>query len=280
MITRIDWLSFTLKTDGYEGIQWSSWDDMLAHIIRAEVGEGSEFMHFEENWELGAGRTPYAHSYRRHDNGISIFFHPNLKHFLIEVTGRGCERIMSEGGEKTFLEGVRSRLTRIDVATDILCDVSPLEFSAQREEGRFKSHSEFVSESGTTCYIGSRTSDRYARVYRYNAPHERSHLLRVEVVVKAENAKRCADAILTDGLDAVTVNFGLAFGWKHPVWAPDDIHPAELRMWRPERHEGKTLFWLSKTIAPLLVRLHAEGSLDAGQWFRENVERFIDGNHE
>jgi len=271
MITRIDWLSFSLMTDDFTTYHWQDWPHFLAQVIIRHMGTHASLLRFDDVWEVGKGRAPYSHSMRRQDGGVVIFFHPTLPHILVEVTGRACEEMHHNDTLEIFLESVSDRLTRLDIASDMLCDVNPLAFVSQREEGRFRSHSEFVSESGTTAYVGSRTSDRYARVYRYNPPHERSHMLRCEFVVKGENARRAAAAVLADGVDAVARTFGDAFGWLHEAWQPDAQNAAEITMWRPERREGKTLFWLAQTIAPLILRLHDEGTIDAEQWWRDHI---------
>lgn len=276
MHIKIDWLSFSIPvpTDGdtterevlYRALDW-----MVAHDIVLP-----EPLMCSDAWKWGRGRAPYRASYSSPDNGITYFVHPALPHALVEISGRGCEHLSEYANAADLLEAITPRLTRLDLAADMLTDLDPLDFVAQREQGHFKSHSEHVSESGTTCYIGSRTSNRYARVYRYNPPHERAHLLRCEFVVKSEDAKLTAAAILQDGHFAVAKALGSSFGWQHPVWSVQTPTEAELRAYRPERREGKTLFWLADTVAPLLVKLHQEGAIDVQRWFSENVLTRID----
>jgi Uri superfamily endonuclease len=173
------------------------------------------------------------------------------------------------------LEAVAPHLTRLDIACDILTETRPLDFVTKRNPGRFKSHSEVFSESGETCYVGSKQSNRYARVYRYNAPHERAHLLRVEYVIRAEDAVLTANALLQSGQDAVAKSLGRQYGWYHEDWNVEDTSDARLVAYRPDRREGKTLYWLNDTIAPLLVRLAREGIIDPDLWFYENVTQVI-----
>ena len=275
MQSRIDWLSFTGKRSVGEGdTEASALKDAISFLddINPIILDALDW---GDDWKWEKGRTPYRAAWRRGDNGVSIYVHPRLDHFLVEVSGRGCEALSDSPHAYEFLKAVADRLTRLDLACDMLSDTNPLDFVAQRDEGRFKSHSEFVSDSGTTCYIGSRTSNRYARVYRYNPPHERAHLLRCEFVVKSEDAKMTAKAILETDHYRVASTLGEQYGWRHPDWQPDAPSIEELKAYRPERREGKTLFWLADTVAPLLVRLSQEGTIDAEQWFKENVLRFL-----
>lgn len=269
----IDWLSFTIKRRVSED-EGDNERKTLNDVITA-LDELSpvilEVMDIGNGWQWGSGRKPYRASWQRTDFGMSIYIHPNLPHALIEITGKGCASLSENPLAVDFLRAVAPRLTRLDLACDMLTDVRPLDFVKMREAGRFKSHSEVVSESGETCYIGSKQSNRYARVYRYNEPHERSHLLRCEYVVKAEDAKATAEAILKEGHYAVASALGDQYGWQHPQWRVLPPSEIELKAYRPDRKEGKTLYWLSDTVAPLLVRLEREGVIDVERWFQENV---------
>lgn len=271
MIINVDWISFTGKRIAEPDDTMSS---TLADAIKYIQGLGSavgEFIDINPLWVWRTGRKPYSSSFTNPEGDIRIYIHPKLDHFLVELQGRACKRLSGDPIGWEFLDAVCDRLTRLDIAADMLCDTNPLQFVSSRIEGRFKSHSEFVSSSGTTCYIGSRTSDRYARVYRYNPPHERAHLLRAEFVVKAENARLTARDILDKDILSVTARLGAQFGFTDPAWSVEGASEVELRTFRPERRQGKTLYWLADTIAPLLVRLAKEGVLDPQQWLEDNV---------
>jgi hypothetical protein len=119
--------------------------------------------------------------------------------------------------------------------------------------------------------VGARKSNRYAKVYRYNEPHPRHHLLRAEHTFKSEDAKGAAEYILTNGYEAMAQQCGFIWGWKHPNW---DLAPAtekELEAHRAERDKSKTVFWVYDTVGPLLARLANEGSLDLQKFFEEAV---------
>lgn len=271
MYTKIDWLSIVLPIGQGEPLpSHHMFDAMLeacntlSPIVRKCLFSGHHF-------EPKKGRAPYNRSFARDDSGCYLFCNPVLPHFLIELTGKGCDALSTDADAFKFLGSVQPNLSRIDVASDMLCDTDPITFAHERNAKRFKTHSEFVSSSGKTAYIGSRESNRYARVYRYNPPHERAHLLRAEHVMRHEDARSTAYSILQDGLPAVTVALGAAFGWTNASWTPESVTAAELAVWRPERHSGKTLFWLNSAVAPALVKLCRETGLDATQWLQDNV---------
>lgn len=270
MLVKLDWLSFSIPVDT---AKMETEQDAPAQIV-ASINDLhpdlSEWLSLGDRFEARNGRAPYRTAWAREDGGLVVFSNPLLPHALLEISGRGCDRLQAIGKTNEVLSSVARRLTRLDLACDILTDTRPKDFVEGRDLGRFKANSYVSSESGETAYVGAKTSDRYARVYRYNHPHERSHLLRVEYVVKGENAKITANAILEQGARSVVATLGNSFGWVHDDWRLDD-EAAELAVYRPDRREGKTLFWLSDTIAPLLVRLHKQGTIDVQGWFADTV---------
>lgn len=205
-----------------------------------------------------------------------MFVHPRLTHALVEISGRGCEYLYSQGIDLEFVEAIQARITRLDIACDIETQAKPSSFVEDCDMKRFKSTSHVVSPSGETVYLGARSSDRYCRVYRYNAPHERSHLLRCEFVIKGANAKLTAARLRNEGYRALAAAMGDAFGFNHASWQPGS-NPSDLRTFRAERREGKTLYWLASTVAPLFVRLHTEGVIDVSDWFDEHIGKKLRG---
>jgi len=279
MLRRIDWLSFTVKFemdgDSNEIIALS----LALGALEELLGNTYDVLGLSSQpfWWVG-GRKPYRAAFQRKDGGVSIFVNPKLPHALVEITGRACEELADDPRAAAFLDCISDRLTRLDLAVDMLTETDPREFIANREQGRFKAHSEIVEQSGTTCYVGSRSSNRYARVYRYNPPHPRAALLRCEFVVKDDDARLTAKALLKDGLDAVVATLGAQFGWMHDSWDTKGITMAELQAYRPEREKGKTLYWLEKTIAPLLLKLHQQGIINVYEWFANSIEKPLKGD--
>lgn len=270
MLWRVDWISFSLPVEPDEAAGERAAAQRAIAALDDIHPELYEMLDMGSAFTPEKGRAPYSTSWAREIPGLKIFTHPALPHALIEISGQGCDRLTLDGVMDAVLELVAPRCTRVDVACDILTEVRPIAFERERANGRFKARSEVVSESGETVYVGARSSDRYARVYRYNPPHERSPFLRVEHVIKAENAKILARTIPREGLASVVASLGAAFGWEHSEWRVE-ANPAEIPVYRPERREGKTLYWLADTIAPLLARLHNEGVIDLADWLDDHV---------
>jgi hypothetical protein len=271
MRVKLDWLSFSFfQEENHYDNDKESIKAAFAHLCDNLPDGASDFFR-NQKWEPGQGRKPYSVSLKNSDNGVSIFANAKLPHALVELSGRGCDLLSTFDDAESLLASIADRVTRIDVACDIACDTDPIEFAEQRIPGRFKASSRVVSESGTTVYVGSKTSNRYARVYRYADPHPRSHLLRVEHVFKGEDAKTMLAYWMENDSDAVSAQCSLMFGWQHGAWVTIPFDDEPLKAHRNERGEAKTIYWLYDTVAPVLARLHKEGKLSIAQFLNEAV---------
>ena len=271
MLSQVDWISFSVAiVPASTPLFWTTLTLVRTALIELNPAL-PDWLGFDLEIVDGTGRPPYKVKWTIADAGVSIFTNDILPHALIEVSGRGCAKLRVRGVETEVLRAVTPRLTRLDIASDILTETRPAAFAEHRQPGRFSAHSHLVSDSGETYYIGSRSSDRYCRVYRYNPPHERHQMLRIEYVLKAEQARYTALSVISDGPQAVSKTLGEVFGWQHACYEPDIGPAAEIVVWRPERHEGKTLYWLNNTIAPLIARLVNEEALDLDDWLTSQV---------
>jgi len=223
------------------------------------------------HYQIVKPRAPYSYARRSDDCTRTLYVHPLAAHFTFEVSGSYCTRITEH--LPAILTAFAGQFSRLDLAVDMECAVTPLEFEAAITGGHSQTRSQFVSTTGQTVYRGSRTSERFARIYRYNPPHPRAHLLRAEFQLKKgyanELAKQASEGISLDGLAA---GLGQVFGFRHPVWSMAD-KPVQMGV-HSHAHSGATVYWLTATVAPLLRRLQAEGKLDTARWFETYVSHY------
>jgi DNA relaxase NicK len=213
-------------------------------------------------WSVGErSRAPYTDVWLDRESGISLYASPNLTHATVEISGTGCEALISSGRITDVLRGCAERITRIDIACDIETETMPMDFVQFRNHERMRSNGTMNSDTGETCYIGSKQSERFARVYRYFPPHPRSHLLRVEMVFRREHAKKVATSIVANSIRDVVSSAGAAFGWSHPDWVVSSDHEIDLSITAPERNAGKTVSWIVRSVAPAIQRLIADGTI-------------------
>jgi hypothetical protein len=216
------------------------------------------------NWMLSAndlspsgGRAPFKRSFMSKGQGFSYFESETLPYALLEITGVGCDTLRSMGIETAVLNHWWNDLTRLDLACDMENVIDPRDFIEGADNERFRTRSVLASETGITVYIGSRQSDRYARVYRYAYPHPRSNLLRCEYVLRSREAKQAAEIILDTGIVSLAEGLGNTFGWKHSSWNLESIHA--LPRARRENHIGSTERWIIKAVVPALKKLIRDG---------------------
>lgn len=269
MRTHIDWISFTFPPLYSEGTG-DGYTQALADGLREMFGMKLWVDVFDNAWEKNNhGRAPYQDSWTCKETGITVFASPSLPHSTCEISGQGCEHLIQMGYMEPVLNACAGRVTRIDVATDIETSIRPSEFVETLAHERMRARGYQISETGETCYVGSKSSDRYARVYRYNPPHPRAHLLRIEHVFRRDYAKTVAMAINHSDAQSVAASAGEAFGWAHRIWQPDVGELPDIAIVSGAREGGKTISWLVKSCAPAFKRLVANGTIRDASSFIE-----------
>jgi hypothetical protein len=269
-MAHIDWLTLV----GRRTIQDDDYSVFAAYRTAVEdmVDRQSTFIEAFGNpmdWQIVKPRAPYSFARRSDDCTRTLYVHPLAAHYTLEVSGTYCQRIGQMDWIRT-LEAWQGSISRIDIAHDMECDVRPIDFARALAPTAIKTRSEFTSSTGETVYLGSRSSERYLRVYRYNPPHPRAKLLRAEFQLKGQYANLAAEAIY----DGVTLNglakeLGRVFGLNHPQWMLEgECKPLKVGS---HAQSGHSVQWLTTVIAPMLRRMQREGKLDVQAWFDEYV---------
>jgi len=273
MRSHIDWLTFTMtpRYDHQRQGEMSvieAYGDALNMAFVATFGVDLAEMVFGGTWEKNErSRAPYKDAWKLGESGITLFAAPELMHCCVEVSGNGCERLISQGTMQSVLNATAQKVTRIDIACDILTETTPTQFVGKKTHKRMTASGYQKSAQGETCYVGSQKSDRYARVYRYNPPHPRSDLLRVEHVFRRDYAKVVAGNIVVSGVEAVAASAAKAFGWAHPDWEPGIHEDRDLRIVKGDRAAGKTVYWLVHSAAPAFQKLVKSGVITDAEQF-------------
>ncbi|MCK5133320.1 MAG: hypothetical protein KAR40_14355, partial [Candidatus Sabulitectum sp.] len=246
-----DWLSFSVKRPAYDSE--SVVFENVHNFIRARFPElKPDSVAYDK-----MARAPYSGALKLGVGGL-MMFSADLNHMLIEIQGKGCRNLEDTGefyAVATRALSVCMNITRFDLAVDFETDIDPEDFAKFRSP-RFKSGGVYHSETGKTAYVGSPNSVRRARVYRYYPPHERAHLLRVEMVLKKPDAKQALLDYLDKGAENFAAMAGKSFGWSHPLW--QFTSSETIKSWRPERGQASTMRWLYKAVLPALTRLQDE----------------------
>lgn len=238
--------------------------EMFGNVIYEEL------MLKPDGWNGASGRRPYRFGYQNNLIGVFIHFggHDNA---LVQFSGQGCKWLAMNNFDEKVLFCAMDRITRLDIAIDIETETTPSAFIEAGYNNRIKSSSIQKSPTGETCYIGSRTSEKFCRVYRYNEPHPRHKLLRVEYETKRAQARIVAECILNDGLAHTSERLTKYYQWRSEVMPePSEIVsaiPSEITT----RSDAKTVHWLLKQCAPAFRRLVQNGTIEnPEEMFREH----------
>jgi len=257
----IDWISFTIKLgDDPEWIDrqfQSQYPVLMERKLLERVPSVHTLLYAPHTMTNVPPRAPY--SVALSTRYVAVYAHPGLSHMLIEVNGQGCAKLREAGAEEFVLAHVADAVTRVDIAADIP-DVTPDEIVEAGVSDRFRSRTRSVSDTGTTIYIGSRKSERFARVYRYAPPHERSGECRVEIVSRKRYAKDLAHAIVENGLERAGRSSMAVYEWEHPALAANAAEKLSGRS--IDKKSSKTEVWLIRQAAPAFKRLVREGVID------------------
>lgn len=268
MDAKIDYLSFTVMIN-CQGTEQGGADAQAAQQALALLHPNFwNLFASQVYWEPGSGRGHYGASRYNADTYAAVRFGGSANHILVELPGTACQWLKDHDALLPVLADAQERLTRLDIAVDVVTETTPQEFVAAGYGERWKAHASIISAEGSTEYVGSMKSERFARVYKYAPPHPRAGTLRIEHVLRGAYAKAGASDVLAAGVPNTAAECGLSWGWKHAEWQPGTISDCKLRAKRSDRHEPGRVRWLYDVVAPSLVKADAEGLIDLADFWR------------
>ena len=240
---------------------------------------------------VGPGTNGYTESVSFPDVGVLVRYgHPSGRPH-VQLSGKGCRLIdtLSVGQGHALWRGIFSikdgrKFSRIDVCVDVYVPEAadsparqlrdPLAWERYVTNKKVHTRSWYDSQDGQTLGLGSRSSDRYVRIYRFNPPHPRADWMRIEFELKDARAPAAAKMIsAADGdctklvgsqlLDFFGDNIRLTRQGEAPV------APTRMVVDRPE-HAASTR-WLFKVALPAVREAIIDGTIDKGEfekWLR------------
>lgn len=261
--TGIDWLSYTKAVQPDEQKTPIEFFNSIHELFIPDPSTTHKPVHkiFLQS-EQQKGRAPYSNSIQ-FTSLARLFYNNKLNHASMELSGITCMKARELDVVSELLEFAMPRITRLDLAVDVECDVKPIEIITKGISARFKTLSQLTSDSGDTVYIGSRKSEKFMRIYRYNEPHPRNQLLRFEFVFKREYAVAIASALISSGYNyaAIAEQCRKQYDIEHPIY-PRSSDSVDVEMQYDQRTAGKTLQWLIGVCAPAFQKLCNQGLID------------------
>lgn len=266
MQCKLDWFSFTFPISplGEKDNEYTLSHLLLAfhdHTAHRFLGVVTDSL-----WSWLAPVGFYRNRIQCPRTGCEIHWSGDNAYALFQASGQAVEKLLTQLDIKTIALSSNGRATRMDFAIDFVTDVPPSDFAERRDSGRIRASGRYTSETGETCYVGSRSGDRMARVYRYNPPHPRAHLLRAEVELKGDAAKIACDELTRSELTKVCLQAHLPFGWQHPLWRPGEAEISKLPARAYDREGAGTLLWLDQTVVPAIKKASEKGLINLSEW--------------
>lgn len=271
----IDYLSFSIPFPRLMTNFELSFDYDIGFSSDDRTFDIASLLSQQTNWTDAPARGVYEKGVWFPDIGIAYFEGGKSETCLVQITGQGCELLRQQGVLQDVCRAWEDRITRIDVAADFTCDVEPQDFAYAHSNARFKVTQFIDKNSGTTFYVGSKQSDRFARVYRYRDPHPRSAQLRCEVQFSGKQAKFAVSNILKTSVLEVFGQIGNTIGWNHPVYV-QGLSNEKIRSAPRPTTKGNTIFWLYKAVLPSLRKQAAKGDIDTLLAFQRELCAIID----
>lgn len=261
-LCKIDYYSFTILEETSFHSRGEPTIEYVISKFLSVTGTRPEWNMDRSTWTLESGGKNYSVRLRHNATDVTLSFGSKNSHIYAELAGRACDAYESVDALVPLVSVTAERASRIDVATDFETQISPEEFSDCRNKEKWKYAPHYPSESGETSYVGSRKSERMARVYRYNPPHPRSKLLRVETEYKGKASKSVARLVGETPILTLAKRTNAIFGWTHPLWLELGQPSAAIKYkhYRPEN--AATVRWLYGDVAKSIRKAIKLGYLE------------------
>lgn len=264
----IDWFSFIIPTPG--AITLALYPAMLQvlQLVEQHLGDWWSPVVGGGEWKAERGRLPYRWRIRNTETQVTLSWGNVNPHIYVEISGQACIHVNAMRPIEQLVEKEGMRASRVDFACDIETKIKPSDWISNMDGKRFKTRGIIESVNGETVYIGSRESERLARVYRYHEPHPRAKLLRVEVELKGEAARLAASEVARRGVKATCLEVNRPFRWNHPLWDQPDADAVPIPARTARRESANTVRWIYGSVTDALRRSILDGSLDLQEWLQ------------
>jgi len=275
----VDYYSFTILIDRQLGLgMFNSDRTYVLHTFNERFNLEIVGTNDHDTWTTEKAKGFYTYRLRHAGTDIVLSYGATNNHILCECAGKSCNTLDGNDLLDGLIRATADRTTRIDFAVDIETDIDPKTFIEARKSIAFKSTGSKRSPTGRTEYLGGRSSERMARVYRYEPPHPRSKFLRVEAEYKGAAAKTAARHLVTAGLIQACLDAHSAFQWSHATWTPADGHYGKIPYSAYNPSNANTVHWLYGTVITALSKAIKMGLINLDEWLESLREGLKDKN--
>jgi len=214
LLAKIDWYSFTVPTVTPLSSTGQETYDVINQALAALFGNALDALEPTGTWTLQPAKGFYSWRGTHVASRLAVSWGEVNAHVFVELPGQACTWAREVNVFDRLVKMTADRASRVDAAIDIVTATMPEQFVAAGHAARFSdSLGNIKSKTGDTYYVGSRKSDRCARIYRYAPPHPRSHLLRIEAEYKGSSARLLAGVLAAQGMVEAVRAAHAPFAW-------------------------------------------------------------------
>jgi len=242
---------------------------------------GGVFSHVSsfDDFTAGDHQPRYVLSLKDRLTGVQFGVGGTTETIRLDASGTVCDRLRgmvyadgSNALERVIKSG-NQNATRLDLCADFNHPIPPYFIYEKSGTPRIKAGTMEYSETGWTYYVGSRGSDRFAKIYLYDEPHPRCNATRCEFQFRDTYANAARDEIEA-GVTLETLykracnTFGISI--LQEMLETGDY--GKFTASRAKTPDPDTLRWAWNTAFPALVRLVRDGDF--------NIEAFANAVRE
>ncbi len=221
--SKVDWLTIT---GGVERIHPLPDDSEMMFSLECRKHVARVCSIHTDRWQIGRPTLGYGYTWVEATSQARISTPPlrNLRQgWKLEASGQALTKGLSV---RSLVDGVgdgRKKITRIDLAFDVFgieqcANEMYEEYAALHEGASRRTLKLFNSPNGDTFVIGSRSSERYLRIYeKYRKDGGSEPYVRVELEMKGDLARKKGLLYASHHRQAATEINRLFKGMSHPV---------------------------------------------------------------
>lgn len=243
---------------------------------------GGVFSHVTafDDFTAGEHQPRYNLSLKDKLTGVQFGIGGSTETVRLDASGTVCERLRelaySDGTNALdrIISAGNQNATRLDVCADFNHPIPPYFIYERSGTPRIKAGTMEYSETGWTYYIGSRGSDRFAKIYLYDQPHPRCTSTRVEFQFRDVYANAARDEIKSGtSLETLYKRACNTFGIELLQEMLSSGDYGRFTASRAKTPDPDTLRWAWNTAFPALVRLVRDGDFNIELYARAIREK-------
>nr|CRY94988.1 hypothetical protein [uncultured prokaryote] len=250
----IDWLSYTIPWHMLDRDAFNTLDRQAINVPRLVDVEGE--------WTRDIPLHGYEDAWINKRGGMARVMLSPPGHTMgvhIQLPGQALA-LMNPLDTLHTVKAAQASVTRIDIAVDVRGVGDPEDIYQALLLGlggtKAQKFTLLTGTTGKTCYVGSRMSEFYLRVYDKAAQMGiEGHWVRIELECKGRRAKWVAETVRAEGYGVIPSMIKRFVGCPNVGWYVDALSRVDAPTGRPQpKKMTDTRAWLLGTVAKTLAR--------------------------